>query len=297
MGACAGRHVPAARAQPRESAVSGAILYVAIVAIWALVLVPRWLHQRHSTARAADAPGPDGAGYDADDTGSPGCRPLAADGEAASPGKDGELMSPTATVGDVSMDSDVPAEDRDVPRAAGPAVPEQRPERVPLPAGTVPSSGRHVVSPPEILAAHRQATIVRSRRRLLMTLIALTVGAVGLAASRYAAPWIILPPAGMLTVLLVLLRQAARSDAQRELRYAETALPGSHLVAGVHPGAYVPAQRAGEPAAGPVPFPVSTPVTAPGASEPTAEVIDISGRVTDQVYDQYADVPDRAVGD
>ena len=39
--------------------------------------------------------------------------------------------------------------------------------------------------------------------------------------------------------------------------------------------------------------------SAPDAAEPPsgAEVIDISGRITDQVYDQYSDAAERAVGD
>jgi hypothetical protein len=32
-------------------------------------------------------------------------------------------------------------------------------------------------------------------------------------------------------------------------------------------------------------------------AEPGAQIIDISGRVTDQLYDQYADAAVRAVGD
>jgi hypothetical protein len=41
------------------------------------------------------------------------------------------------------------------------------------------------------------------------------------------------------------------------------------------------------------------PGSAPDAPEPLggAEIIDISGRIGDQVYDQYSDAANRAVGD
>ena len=40
-----------------------------------------------------------------------------------------------------------------------------------------------------------------------------------------------------------------------------------------------------------------SPVPGVAAASSDAEIIDISGRVGDQFYDQYADAADRAVGD
>jgi hypothetical protein len=271
--------------------VSSAILYLAIVAIWALVLVPRWLHPRHGTARAAYALGED---EERPADGDAGFATAEAAGEAAPLRKDGEPMSPSVTVGGTSAGNDASRRNHGVPRPAGPPAAERytgrppAPARVPVPRGPAGEAGE---------AAQQHATVVRSRRRLLATLIALTAVAAALAATRYAASWIILPPAIMLMVLLLLLRAAARSDAQRAFRFAE---PARDAEAGPGPSAHVPAQRAGEPSA---PWPGSVAPGVPGApgepgiSQPAAEVIDISGRVADQVYDQYADMPDRAVGD
>jgi hypothetical protein len=78
--------------------------------------------------------------------------------------------------------------------------------------------------------------------------------------------WACIPPAGMLGIYLLLLRAAALADAeQARWRAAE--------------GLQVQAARQVAPAA------------------ETAEVIDISGRLTDELYDQYADATMRAVGD
>ena len=41
----------------------------------------------------------------------------------------------------------------------------------------------------------------------------------------------------------------------------------------------------------------STPEAPEAEPAPTAEIIDISARVSDQVYDQYTDAAERAVGD
>jgi hypothetical protein len=71
----------------------------------------------------------------------------------------------------------------------------------------------------------------------------------------------------MLGMYLLLLREAARADADRARAWQE-----------------VPADYAWEPEPQPVP-------------EPTAEVIDLSARLEDQLYDQYADATMRAVGD
>src|SRR5499433_2099396 len=43
-----------ARIDPRGSALSSAILYLAIVGIWAVVLVPRWLRPRSAQPQPAE---------------------------------------------------------------------------------------------------------------------------------------------------------------------------------------------------------------------------------------------------
>ena len=96
-------------------------------------------------------------------------------------------------------------------------------------------------------------------------LLALATGACVLAYTKLAAWWVVLPPGVMLIGYLALLREASRADAERR--------------------SSAPAARSSAPAA-PVPVP-----------PPDAEVIDITARVNDDLYDQVADAKLRAVGD
>ncbi len=111
-------------------------------------------------------------------------------------------------------------------------------------------------------------------------LVALAVGSFVLFVSNLAAWWVILPPSVMLAGYLALLREASRADAER-----------------------LAARRARDAAAAraasvvdPVPVPVVPVVSEVPASAPDAEIIDITGRVGEEFYDQYADSR-RAVGD
>jgi hypothetical protein len=120
---------------------------------------------------------------------------------------------------------------------------------------------------------------LRARRRMLTTLVTLTVVSLALAAEGMAPWWIIVPPAGMLGLLVLLLHEAARADAEVAERQAEA-----------HERAAREAQHAARQRAT-----AEARVTA--VPEPTAQIIDISARVGDQLYDQYADAAVRAVGD
>jgi hypothetical protein len=105
-----------------------------------------------------------------------------------------------------------------------------------------------------------------------------------------AAWWVIVPPGVLLAGFLLLLREAARSDAARAPRQA-------HDAQASRPRREPPAARPDEPEV----FEriASTPEAPQPEAEPTpgAEIIDISARVNDQVYDQYTDAAERAVGD
>jgi hypothetical protein len=128
--------------------------------------------------------------------------------------------------------------------------------------------------------ASRRAEMLKARRRLLTTLITLTVIAVGLAVTRIDAYWIVIPPTVLLTGYVVLLRQFAHIDAERARRAARIRHAEARGQAGQKP---VPAAS----------YLGSDAPAAPG----DAEIIDISGRIGDQVYDQYSDAANRAVGD
>jgi hypothetical protein len=121
---------------------------------------------------------------------------------------------------------------------------------------------------------------MQARRRLLTMLLTLTGGAIACFLLKLAPWWAVVPPAGMLGMYLLLLREASRADAERaRRRHAEAARSEA-----VGRRAEVASQRAGAAARSRL-------------AEPSAQVIDISARVGDQLYDQYADATIRAVGD
>ncbi|HEY6278549.1 MAG TPA: hypothetical protein VIX86_19730 [Streptosporangiaceae bacterium] len=251
---------------------SSAILYLAIVAIWAVVLVPRWLRPRHTASRTLESQLTEPAGYrrvedfawadedEADQDGYAGSfgEPdlLRAETGTGWPGH--AAAGPIGTLGPEREHEDV---------AAGPPA-----------APAAPSPSREGVPSP----AERRARIMQARRRTLITLLVLTAGAVGIAVTHLAADWVVIPPGVLLAGFVLLLREAARSDAQR----ARAAAARRRANAGADPVA-----RPGR--AGAVPD-AARPDT---DTEPGAQIIDISARVGDQLYDQYADAVVRAVGD
>ena len=117
------------------------------------------------------------------------------------------------------------------------------------------------------------ARVVAARRRLLGMLVILAIGSGILAVMRLAAWWVVLPPTVMLLGYLLLLREASRADAEKRT---------------------VPAQRTVRASA--VPVVSRVPASAP-VPVPDAEVIDITARVSEEFFDQYADAKLRAVGD
>ena len=239
---------------------SSAILYLAIVAIWAVVLVPRWLRPRPAPPQPVPVPAEPAAANWSEPAG------LRQDADPARAGPPDVAGEPVASV-DVAEEpvADVPAGD-----AEEETVPE--PDSVTAPAT-------------------RRAEVVKARRRLLITLISLTVIAAALAVVRVDAYWIVVPPALLLAGYLVLLRKFAQIDAERNRHAARR-----HADAG--PGAGQEPTVSGEPALAAPPA-----AAGPGADEPAgapphgAEIIDISSRIGDQVYDQYSDAANRAVGD
>ena len=185
---------------------SSAILYVAIVAIWACVLIPRWL--RRDSAR--------GAGNTTD----------------------------TLVPGDVVPGDVIPAEDvadEYVSRTAEPAStvrvrysetfradvtveadpdygpdPDLVPEEVPAP-----DAGGRV--PPPLPPEESRRRMMAARRRLLGMLTILEIAAIALAVLRLAALWVLIPPSIMLIGYALLLREAAHADAERAQREEEAA--------------------------------------------------------------------------
>jgi hypothetical protein len=155
---------------------SSAILYLAIVAIWACVLIPRWL--KRDSARGAAAPA-------TPDFHAPAEPAAAAD-------DDGSLDEAEAVPPPPGADDD---------DAAPPAAPLTEPVRL----------------------AESRRRMVGARRRLLLMLIGLEIAAIALAVLGLAAVWVVVPPSIMLGGYLLLLREAAKADAERAQHEAETA--------------------------------------------------------------------------
>lgn len=233
-------------------ALSSAILYFAIVAIWAGILMPRWLRPSAHRRRAEE---------EHTDTAAP------------------EVMATFAQPG-----LQVEADERATARAAE----EARARAAEHAAARAAQDDERAARRAAATAAARRANILRARRRMLTTLVLLTLGALGIAVTHVAAWWVVVPPGMLLGGFLLLLREAARSDAARARHQAHDAGAAQQRP---------PAARPAEPEA----FEriTSTPEAPQPEAEPTpsAEIIDISARVNDQVYDQYTDAAERAVGD
>ena len=227
---------------------SSAILYFAIVAIWAGVLMPRWLRPgRRRRTQVTEHFEMHTEVYEAEvDTGT------------------GERSRPAVTEREVMVEEEVTWTRQD--------------------------------------AAERRANILKARRRMLGTLVALTVIAFVIALAQVAAIWVVVPPAVMLGAFVLLLREASRSDAEQARRRTNAEEMGrrrSGAGAGV-------GREAAPVTAETLERLVSKPL-APDVAEQaepvvevvaqSAEIIDISGRVNDQFYDQYTDAANRAVGD
>jgi len=135
--------------------------------------------------------------------------------------------------------------------------------------------------------------VLSARRRLLGLLLILFTGSAGLAFTKMAAWWVVVPPTIMLLSYTALLREVAKADAERrELARLSSARARSSVASPL--AASPPA--ASPPAASP---PAASPAASP-APAPDAEVIDISaslGPAGEEFYDQYADAKLRAVGD
>jgi hypothetical protein len=308
--------------------VSSAILFAAIVVIWIGALVPRWLRYEHahdgqlrlrrfSGQRAANSLSQN---YDT------AYVPAAGNGNAGDMAQLHEMDEAPARVRSYGWSADeylrherehlrhertrqrAPHDDRhpvERQEQSGrerrrPPQDDQRPqhggrsdsgpdheEQRPGNRGRLPAENRATAD------SERRARMVRGRRRMLWMLITLTAAGTGLAYLRLAAWWIVIPPVALLGGYLLVLREAARADAEARERSAVQARHAQEAEA----------RRKAEAE------PEAAPGRTTGTSVPTglvrdsaetdqhAEIIDISERVGDQLFDQYAEAKLRAVGD
>ena len=326
---------------------SSAILYVAIVAIWIGVLVPRWLRHEHAhdghlrlrrfslggRQRASDTAAR--AGFSED--GHPRYTSFGGDAQADRPQKSPatgprshnsvsqDYNSPYVSAPVSGNTSDmaqlyetdvVPSQVRSYGWSAEEYLrQERRHARHPRGGkrpGESPAGSHHdghrdgepvtasaaSATPsaaagdsgerPGTAARERRARMIRGRRRMLCMLLVLTVAAVCLAYVGLAAWWIVVPPVVLLAGYLLLLREAAHADAEaRERQARERSAAMARQAREARQAA--DAQRGTGTG--------SSPAWPAHETLPPAEIIDISERIGDQLYDQYADARLRAVGD
>jgi hypothetical protein len=290
--------------------VSSAILYLAIVAIWACVLVPRWLRRPHEQASDQETVFEtyDSGQAEVADTGEP------AEGDPYAEAPDFATLREQGAVthGDPVAWEDPPVPDwADSPAEATYSVTATYSAEVTYSAETTtdeaaqdtyydydaaPHAG-HVPHPghvshgapadgwqqPYVPAAAPGPSphVVQARRRTLTMVLLITVAVMGSAFIGLTPWWTAVPPFLMLGAYMLLLREAARADTEHAHRWAEAqafqAARRDELAS----------ERARQAEA----------VTPP---EPTAQIITLTtptSRDDDQLYDQYADAEIRAVGD
>jgi hypothetical protein len=125
--------------------------------------------------------------------------------------------------------------------------------------------------------SHSRGQMMRARRRMLTILASLVFITATFVVAGLVRWWICVPPVVLLVLYVLLLREIAMADA--ELTRKRTAWE-----ARAARDVWRRAHQAWE-------------AEREAVAEPTAEIIDISSRVGDQLYDQYADAAVRAVGD
>lgn len=208
----------------RGAVVSSVFLYVAIVAIWAFVLVPRWLRRHHAHPRSL---------------------------------ADGDFAADAPPESYAEAEEDVAAESTEYPADEAEPVVAVAPASRPAPMST---------------RSLPRSRMMQARRRLLTLLVLIAAAAGAGTAIRLIPWWTCVAPIGVLVCYFLLLRTAARADVEHARQMA--------TVQAREARSYAEARR-----------------RAAVAAAPDAQIIDISSRVGDQLYDQYADATVRAVGD
>ena len=238
---------------------SSAILYVAIVAIWAGVLIPRWLRRDSASggrnregAAATEAESEASAEVEAAEEAAP--PPRRREDAAGLEARAARPASPVRPVRSVR---------REEHAALRPAAAPARPAEVPLDG------------PPD----QENKKVLSARRRVLGMLLVLAIASGVLAYTKMAAWWVVVPPTVMLLGYLALLHEAGKADAERRDVARARAAEATAVAA---------AERAAPPApAAPAPAPDAEVIDISAS-------LTVAGH---KFYDQYADAKLRAVGD
>ena len=276
---------------------SSAILYLAIIAIWAGFLIPAWVRRPH--ASRTDSQSDDERGDYADDeltveyvteTENDVDASLGADVHVEVTQREREYRAYAYSDHEYAARSYSEHEYLAAPHgepgqfeyARGTSGPDQAEDggyAGYLPAEDADAYDSRDGSWDEQGPSQSREQMLRARRRMLTILVAMTLVTLGFTALHVVSWWICVPPAGLLMLYVLLLREIALADAEHARKRAawEAAQARAYhryMAAQAEREAYEAAQ-----------------------ASPGAQIIDISGRVTDQLYDQYADAAVRAVGD
>jgi hypothetical protein len=249
--------------------VSSAILYVAIVVIWACVLIPRWLRRDRTLGltHPADQAGPE------------------------------DLAPPEDPARPEAMPARSEADDRREDREDEDMVDDRAEEM----AEDAPAQEE---APPPLTLEESRRRMLSARRRLLGMLIVLEAAAICLAVFGLAAMWVVIPPSLMLAGYLLILREASHADAERAAREAEAE---ARARARAHARARERSGRPETASAGWTAPAAQYEDTGPGRdfapglagkyTTSNAEIIDITPRAGDDIGHESADGKLRAVGD
>ncbi|MFF3445339.1 hypothetical protein [Streptosporangium sp. NPDC002721] len=245
---------------------SGVVLYLAIVVMWLCVLVPMWLHRDRNTL-AESHKDVEPYAYDErvidEDSAETLTEPLpVSSADAPAPPSSGFPGEPGGPGGrgeswEASPDAQV---------ASGTGSEAQPPAR---PPAAKPVTGR-AVSERRRAELRRRGKQVAKRRRLTLWCVLLLLASVVTAVVQVIPWWGVAPSVVLLGVYMAVLRVTVQIDAERR-----AAIARAHAER---------AKRARRRAA------------LLEAQRPVAEIIDLTA-LRDEIFDQYAETPRRAVGD
>jgi hypothetical protein len=260
--------------------VSSAILYLAIIAIWAGFLIPAWVRRPHAAPATS---------YEQEDEVA-GAHPSE---QVVERERVVEFVTETESDVEYDVEADVRVEvtrheERYYAHEAGPGAGpgaghgysgQEHGDEVPDCSGDGAAHESDDYAEAGQPPSQTREQMLRARRRMLTILAAMTLVTLSFTVLGLVNWWICVPPAGMLVLYVLLLREIAMADAELARKRAtweaaQARAYARHLQAQAEWEAYEASM-----------------------AESGAEIIDISGRVSDQLYDQYADAAVRAVGD
>ncbi|MER5646124.1 hypothetical protein [Streptosporangium sp. NPDC002524] len=240
---------------------SGVVLYLAIVVMWLCVLVPMWLHRDRNTL-SENHKDIEPYAYDErvidEDSAETLTEPL--------PVTSDDLPASPGSSGEPGGSGE-PGEVSPNVQAASETASEAQPARPP--AGK-PATGRAVLSERRRAELRRRGKQVAKRRRLTLWCVLLLLASVVTAAVQVIPWWGVAPSVVLLGAYTAVLRVTVQIDAERR-----EAIARAHAER---------AKRARRRAA------------LMEAQRPVAEIIDLAAH-RDEIFDQYAETPRRAVGD